>query len=156
VETFGEFAEQFGRSYKPVESYRAEDAEVLLLTMGALGETAMEVVDERREKGQKVGLVRLRLWRPFPFRDLYAAVGKAPVLGVMDRAISFGGPVGPVASEIKSAFYKRESCPEIVEFVAGLGGRDVPVSDFHSMFDELYRTRETGEVPPPTIIGLRE
>ncbi len=156
VETLGEFEKHFGRQYKPVETYRAEDAEVLLLTMGALGETAMTAVDQRRERGHKVGLVRLRLWRPFPFDDLFRAVGKVPVLGVMDRAISFGGPVGPVASEIKSALYHREDRPLVVEFVAGLGGRDVPIAHFDGMFDDMFEAAETGRVPAPRIIGLRE
>jgi pyruvate ferredoxin oxidoreductase alpha subunit len=74
----------------------------------------------------------------------------------MDRCISFGGPVGPAASEIKAAFYHREQRPKIVEFVAGLGGRDVPLSDFDRMFDSLYTTLETGKIPPPAMIGLRE
>jgi len=78
------------------------------------------------------------------------------VLGVMDRCISLGGPIGPVASEVKSAFYNREHKPKIVEFVAGLGGRDVPLSDFDKMFDAIYKTLETGKVPDPAIIGLRE
>jgi pyruvate ferredoxin oxidoreductase alpha subunit len=156
VETLDEFAKHFKRAYKPVETYRCDDAEVLLCTMGALGETAMEAVDRRRKRGQKIGLVRIRLWRPFPFEDLYRAVGNVPVLGVMDRAISFGGPVGPVASEIKAAFYHREQRPKMVEFVAGLGGRDVPLSDFDKMFDSLYSAAETGKIPAPAIIGLRE
>jgi pyruvate ferredoxin oxidoreductase alpha subunit len=100
--------------------------------------------------------VRIRLWRPFPFEDFYRAVGDVPVLGVMDRAISFGGPVGPVASEIKSAFYHQEQRPKVVEFIAGLGGRDVPLSDFDRMFDGIYETAETGKIPAPAIIGLRE
>jgi len=156
VETLEEFSKHFGRTYKPVETYRADDAEVLLCTMGALGQTAMDVVDQRRKKGQKVGLVRIRLWRPFPFEDLYQAVGRAPVLGVMDRCISLGGPIGPVASEVKSALYHRDPRPKIVEFVAGLGGRDVPLSDFDKMFDDIYHTLETGKVPDPVIVGLRE
>ncbi len=156
VETLGEFAKHFGRQYLPVESYRTEDAEVLLLTMGALSETAMEAVDNRRSRGGRVGLVRLRLWRPFPFEDLYRAVSDIPVLGVMDRAISFGGPIGPVASEIKSAFYHRNHRPNIVEFVAGLGGRDVALADFEKMFDVLLETKETGKIPPPRMVGLRE
>jgi len=156
VETLEEFSKHFGRSYHPVETYRADDAEVLLITMGALSQTAMEVVDQRRKQGQKAGLVRLRLWRPFPFEDLYQAVGRVPVLGVMDRCVSLGGPIGPVASEVKSAFYHREHRPKIVEFVAGLGGRDVPLSDFDKMFDAIYQTLETGRVPDPSIVGLRE
>ncbi len=156
VETLDAFGEQFGRHYKPVETYRAEDAEVLLLTMGALGETAMEAVDARRERGQKVGLIRLRLWRPFPFARLFEAVGDKPVLGVMDRAVSFGGPVGPVASEVKSAFYSRDQRPLVVEFVAGLGGRDMSVAHFDGIFDDLFAAAERGSAPAPRFVGLRE
>ncbi|MBW1806868.1 MAG: pyruvate ferredoxin oxidoreductase [Deltaproteobacteria bacterium] len=156
VETLGEFAKKFGRSYKPVETYRADDAEVVLMTMGALGETAMTAVDRCREQGKKVGLVRLRLWRPFPFDDLFEAIGDIKVVGVMDRAISFGGPVGPVASEIKAAFYHRQHRPTIAEFIVGLGGRDAPASDFENIFDKLLAIRAGGDVGEPTIVGLRE
>lgn len=156
VETLGEFGQAFKRHYRPVESYLADDAEVLLLTMGAISETAMTAVDERRARGDKVGLLRLRLWRPFPFQDLDRAVGKAPVLGVVDRCLSFGGPPGPVASEVKSAFYARKERPVVVEFVAGLGGRDVTTDDFQRMFDALFEAKKTGRVPPPTLVGLRE
>ena len=155
VETLDAFAKSFGRQYLPVETYCADDAEVLLLTMGALGETAMTAVDQRREKGDKIGLVRLRLWRPFPFDDLIRAVGKVPVLGVMDRAISPGGP-SPVASEVKATFYQQEQRPKVVEFTVGLGGRDTPLSDFDGMFDTLLAVHRGGEIPKPTIIGLRE
>lgn len=155
VETLDAFAKNFGRQYLPVESYRADDAEVLLLTMGALGETAMTAVDRRRDQGDKIGLVRLRLWRPFPFADLIQAVGKVPVLGVMDRAISPGGP-SPVASEVKAAFYHQQQRPQVVEFTVGLGGRDTPLSDFDGMFDTLLAVHRGGEIPKPTIIGLRE
>jgi pyruvate ferredoxin oxidoreductase alpha subunit len=156
VETLDGFGKYFGRHYHPVETYRAEDAEVLLCTMGSLSETAMTVVDSRREKGQKVGLMRIRLWRPFPFEDLYRAVGAVQTIGVIDRAVSFGGPPGPVASELKAAFYRKPQQPRLVEFIAGLGGRDVALADFERMFDTLLSVRKTGQVPPPSFVGLRE
>ncbi len=156
VETLEGFGKYFGRHYRPVETYRAEDAEVLLCTMGSLSETAMTVVDRRREKGQKVGLMRIRLWRPFPFEDMYRAVGAVQTIGVIDRAVSFGGPPGPVASELKAAFYRKPQQPRLVEFIAGLGGRDVAIADFEHMFDVLLSTRKTGQVPPPAFVGLRE
>lgn len=156
LETLGEFGKRFARSYRPVETYRAEDAEALLLTMGSIGETAMTAVDARRARGHKVGLARLRLWRPFPFEDLHRAVGSAPVLGVIDRAISPGSPVGPVAGEVKSAFYARKQRPAILEFVAGLGGRDVSMDNFEQIFDALMSAGKTGAVPPPVILGVRE
>jgi pyruvate ferredoxin oxidoreductase alpha subunit len=156
VETLQAFGKHFGRTYKPVETYRAEDAEVLLVTMGSIGETAMSVVDARRKKGHKVGLLRIRLWRPFPFEDLYRAVGAVQVLGVIDRALSFGGPLGPVASEIKGAFYRKPQQPRVVEFIAGLGGRDVSIPLLERMFDTLLNVRKTGQVPPPAMVGVRE
>ncbi|HEY3357694.1 MAG TPA: pyruvate ferredoxin oxidoreductase [Polyangia bacterium] len=156
VETLQDFGARFGRDYLPVETYRAEDAEVVLLTMGSLGESAMTVVDRWRARGRKVGLVRLRLWRPFPFADLKRAVGDARVLGVIDRAVSLGGPPGPVASEVKAAFYAEARRPAIVEFMVGLGGRDVPFSDIDNLFNQLCATHETGTVPAPALVGLRE
>ena len=155
-ETLDEFAGHFKRKYLPVETYKADDADVLLLTMGSLGQTAMDAVDKRRERGDKVGLVRLRLWRPFPFDDLFRVIGNTSVLGVIDRAVSFGGPVGPVASEIKSAFYHREQRPKLVEFIVGLGGRDAPISDFDKMFDQMLAVQSGTKIPEPTFIGLRE
>jgi len=156
LEAWAEFEKIFGRSYKPIETYRADDAEILMLTMGGIGETAMSVVDERRAKGDKVGLVRVRLWRPFPFAEFKQAIAKAKALAILDRAIVFGGPMGPVASEIKAALFADAKRPLITEFVVGLGGRDVTFADFHKMFDETSAALKTGKVPAPRMVGLRE
>jgi pyruvate ferredoxin oxidoreductase alpha subunit len=156
VETLDEFGKHFKRTYKPVETYKAEDADVLLLTMGSISETAMSAIDRRREKGQKVGLAHIRLWRPFPFADLRRVIEAFPVLGVVDRHVSSGGPIGPVASEVKAACYQSDRRPKIVEFIAGLGGRDLPFSAFDQMFDALFNTKKTGVIPKPAFIGLRE
>jgi pyruvate ferredoxin oxidoreductase alpha subunit len=102
LETWGAFGEVFGRQYAPVESYKMEDARIALLTMGSCSETAMLAVDELREEGEDVGLLRLRLWRPFPFDEFRAAVKDLELLVVLDRALSFGMG-GPVCSELKSA-----------------------------------------------------
>jgi len=156
-ETLGEFARQFGRSYRPIETYRTEDAEVLLVTMGSIGETAMTEIDRARERGRRIGSVRIRQWRPFPFEEVAAALCGAPVVGIVDRAVSFGGPPGPVASEVKAALYGKGAEPRIVEFVVGLGGRDVSFADFDSMFDDLYAA--LGRSPAaaaPRFVGLRE
>ncbi|MCK7503427.1 MAG: hypothetical protein MZV70_04480 [Desulfobacterales bacterium] len=105
LDVWDEWGKLFGRSYKPVETYKADDADILMLTMGSMGETAQMAIDELRAKGVKAGLVKLRLWRPFPFAEIKAAVKNAKKLIVTDRAVSFGGPGGPVFSEIKSALY---------------------------------------------------
>lgn len=123
-----------GRSYHPVETFCSEDAETLFITMGSLGETAGEAVRVLRGQGKKVGLLKLRLWRPFPFNDFYKAIGNAQRLIVLDRAVSYGGPGGPVAGEIRSALYNMENRPQVFNFVAGLGGREVTVDSFLEMF----------------------
>jgi len=101
LQAWREFGELLGRDYSPVEAYNIDDADVLLLTMGSFSEVAMVAIDRLREAGEKVGLVRLRLWRPFPFQEFRRLVAQAKLLIVLDRAISFGGP-GPVCSEIQA------------------------------------------------------
>ena len=115
------------------------------LTMGSMGETAEIAIDELRKQGVKAGLLKIKLWRPFPFDDLKKAVKGIKVLAVTDRACSFGGPGGPVFSEIRSALYDVPKKPKIVNYLIGLGGRDVQVEDFMEMVraggqGETFRT----------------
>ena len=156
LEVWDKFAEKFGRQYKPVETYRCEDAETLLMTMGSYSETAMVAIDSLREKGQKVGLFRLRLWRPFPFEELREVAGSARNLIVLDRAISFGGPGGPVVSEIRNALYPLEKKPKIVGFVGGLGGRDISPEDFEAIIRRGMEISKKGSDREFEIYGVRE
>jgi pyruvate ferredoxin oxidoreductase alpha subunit len=133
LKAWDEFARIFGRKYSPVEKYRTEGAKTLLLTMGSFGETAMETVDKMRAAGKDVGLVRLRLWRPFPTKELREAVKDAETLVVFDRALSLGGQAGPVCTEIKSALYDLEKKPKVAGIIGGLGGRDVTVTGFEEI-----------------------
>lgn len=151
-----EFADIFGRQYKPVESYRCEDAETLLLTMGSFSETAMSAIDNMREDGVKVGLIHLRLWRPFPFEELRKAVSNAKTLIVMDRAISLGGPGGPVASEVKAALFGQKKAAKVVNIVAGLGGRDVNRIAFRQLIEKGMEVAEKGSDNEYEIFGVRE
>lgn len=156
LEVWDEWAKMFDRSYKPVETYKTDDADFLILTMGSMGETAQLAIDELRVKGVKAGLVKLRLWRPFPFAEIKAAVKNAKKLIVTDRAVSFGGPGGPVFSEIKSALYAETRRPVIYNYIYGLGGRDVTVHDFVGMFEKIIA--DTGNVAADTyeFWGVRE
>jgi pyruvate ferredoxin oxidoreductase alpha subunit len=156
LECWKEFGEKFNRHYSPVEQYYSEGARVLLMTMGSFSETAMVAVDKMRNEGKDVGLLKLRLWRPFPFAELRQAVGDAEVLIVLDRAISPGGPVGPVCSEIKAALYNEVKKPKVVSFIGGLGGRDIPVSGFEYMVDKGLEISRTGSKREFEILGLRE
>jgi pyruvate ferredoxin oxidoreductase alpha subunit len=133
LEVWKEWEKQFGRKYEPIQSYRTEDADIALVTMGSMGETAEIAVDELRKQGVKAGLLKIKLWRPFPFDDLKKAVKGIRVLAVTDRAVSFGGPGGPVFSEIRSALYDVPKRPKIVNFIIGLGGRDIQVENFMDM-----------------------
>ena len=156
IQCWNEFGKLFNRNYSPVESYRSEDANVLLLVMGSFSETAMTTVDKMRAEGKNVGLVRLRLWRPFPFEELRQAVKDADVLIVLDRALSFGGPGGPVCSEIKSALYAQEKRPKVISFVGGLGGRDITVAGFEDIVERGIEISKTGSKREFEIFGVRE
>jgi len=151
-----EFGDLTGRYYLPVEHYKTEDSEVLLITMGSYSENAMIAVDEMRDKGHKVGLVRLRLWRPFPFEEFRQSVKGARLLIVMDRAISFGGPSGPVCSEIQSALYPLDIKPKIVSFVGGLGGRDVDAMTFKNLINRGIEIGNGSYKGDLEIIEVRE
>jgi pyruvate ferredoxin oxidoreductase alpha subunit len=154
LEVWDEWARLTGRSYRPIESYRMEGAKTALLAMGAISEVSMEAVDRMRDKGKAVGLLKLRLWRPFPFDELEQAVSGVQSLIVIDRALSTGGPGGPVYSEIRSALYGRSPRPEVVGFMAGFGGRDVPPEQIVEMV-ERASTRE-GKKEEFYMIGIRE
>ncbi|NPV06107.1 MAG: pyruvate ferredoxin oxidoreductase [Syntrophaceae bacterium] len=149
---FADWAKRFGRKYNVVETYKAKDADTLMLTMGSMGETASAAVDEMRKAGRKVGLVKLRLWRPFPVEEFKAAVAGCKTLIVMDRALSTGGAGGPVATDVKSVLYGEKKKPRVLNVIAGLGGRDLAVRDFENMFDLASKKKdETFE-----FYGVRE
>ena len=126
------------------------------MTMGAVGETASVAIDEMRKEGQNVGQIRLRLWRPFPFEELRESVKDTDVLIVLDRAISYGGPGGPVASEVKSAFYDQANRPKIISFVGGLGGRDITVTGFKDLIKKGVEIARTASKNEYEIYGVRE
>jgi pyruvate ferredoxin oxidoreductase alpha subunit len=156
LEVWREFNKAFGRQYQPVEKYHSDGAKVLLMTMGSMGETASVAIDELRAEGQDVGQIRLRLWRPFPFNELRQAVKDAEVLIVMDRALSFGGPAGPVASEVKAALYSLAKKPKVVSFIGGLGGRDITVSGFKDLISKGVAIARSGSKNEYEIYGVRE
>jgi len=151
-----EWGKKFGRSYKLVETYLTDDADVMMLTMGSMGETAKIAIDELRAKGVKAGLVKLRLWRPFPFEELKAVIKNAKKLIVTDRACSFGGPGGPVFSEIKSAMYAEANRPLIYNYIIGLGGRDVQVKEFVGMFENVLADTDNKAADTYEFWGVRE
>lgn len=156
-EAFSEFAKVFGRKYSAVEKYKSDDANIIIVTMGGISETAMTAVDKMRKRGKKVGLVRLRLWRPFPFNDLREAVKKAKAVLVFDRALSVGG-CGPVASEIRASLYnsslKRK--PPVFSFIGALSGRDWRANDFIELVSKVEGYLKRNIFPEYEMVGVRE
>jgi pyruvate ferredoxin oxidoreductase alpha subunit len=156
LQIWKEWEKLFGRKYEPVESYRADDAEILLLTMGSMGETAEMAIDALRAKGMSVGLLKLKLWRPFPFDELKKAVKGAKILTVIDRAISYGGPGGPLGIEVRSALYDESSRPAIFNYIIGLGGRDVTPEDFMTILKSASQAKKKATKERYVIYGVRE
>jgi pyruvate ferredoxin oxidoreductase alpha subunit len=149
------YGEITGRYYKPVEEYKSEGAETILVVMGSYSENAMMAIDKMQSEGKKVGLVRPRLWRPFPYEDIVRSLSRARNVIVLDRAISLGGP-GPVCSEIRAALYPVEKKPKIVSIVGGLGGRDISPENFETLINMGIERANTGKTDEIIMFGVRE
>jgi len=150
-DAFKEFGEVFGREYHPYyEEYRTEDADVILLTMGSLAGTIKEGVDRLRAEGEKVGVLKLRTVRPWPAAELRKALDHASVVAVIEKDISLGFE-GTVSADLKASYHRHDG-PLVHSFVAGLGGRDVPVRDVMKTYQEAKSLR--GPVDGSMWVGL--
>jgi pyruvate ferredoxin oxidoreductase alpha subunit len=133
-----------------------EDAEVAIIAMGSMVGTIRYVVDELRAEGIKAGMVKQRLFRPFPAEQIKKAVGNVPVLGVMEKCISFGAPASPLMEEIMTAYYHDKEKPMMANYVVGLGGRDVSPAMIREAYMAMLKAKETGKVEKfMTYIGVR-
>ena len=140
-QAFREFGEVFGREYNPYfEEYRTEDADVIMLTMGSVAGTVKEAADRLRNDGERAGVLKLRTARPWPATELRKALDGASVVAVIEKDISLGHE-GTVSSDLKAAFHRRDG-PVIHSFVAGLGGRDVPVRDVMKTYHQAKDQKE--------------
>jgi pyruvate/2-oxoacid:ferredoxin oxidoreductase alpha subunit len=133
-ETGREYEKMFGRYLGQVEEYLCTDAELVFVTSGTAGYTARVAVDELREKGFKVGNLRIKLFRPFPFKKVREILTRVPKVAVLDRNLSYGHH-GIFYQEVKSALYGQSPQPAIFGFVAGLGGRDITRDSFKEIAD---------------------
>jgi pyruvate ferredoxin oxidoreductase alpha subunit len=149
------FGDHFGRYYGGmVEEIRCEDAEVVLVGMGSVVGTSRIVVDRLREKGLKVGLVKLRFYRPFPREYFKGLSGRVKAMGVIDRDISFGYE-GAVASDIKSALASAGVVPKVINYIAGIAGRDITKENIEGMYDKLFSFIQGKDEKEMQFIGLR-
>lgn len=141
-----EFGEKFGRSYGLFEEYMLDDAEVAIVILNSAAGTTKAAIDELRKDGKKVGLLKPRLFRPFPYREIAEALQGVKAVACLDRADSFSGFGGPLFTEVRSALYELKDRPRVISRIFGLGGRDYKVKDAAGVFDELFNILKTGKV----------
>lgn len=145
LEVAAEYEKVSGRKYGLFEEYRMDDAEAAVVVIGSSAGTGKDAVDALREEGKKVGLIKLRVFRPFPMEELAVALSKVKAVAVMDKSEGFSASGGPVFAETRSALYDADERPMMVNYVYGLGGRDVTVNTFGEIYSELLKMIETGK-----------
>lgn len=148
LEVAAEFEKISGRRYGLIEEYKLEDAELALVLIGSTAGTAKAAVDQLRDAGVKAGLVKLRVFRPFPGEELARALAHTQAVAVMDKSEGFSANGGPIFAETRSALYDLRNRPHLVNIVYGLGGRDVKTEDIEMVFGRLANIAATGETGP--------
>jgi len=140
-----EFAKLTGREYGLFEEYKMEDAERAIVILNSSAGTAKAACDQLRAKGEKVGVLKLRVFRPFPMDELAKALSHLKAVAVMDKADSFSAIGGPLFTDVRSACYELEKRPFIINYIYGLGGRDIRLEEFTFVFDELDKVVKAGK-----------
>ncbi len=150
------YKEKFGRGFELFEEYRTDDADHIMIIMGSAAGTAKQAVDDLRERGSKVGVLKLRVFRPFPAQEIANALKNCRSVAIMDRTESYNGHGGPLSSEVRAALFEAKIYPEVVCYTYGLAGRDFTVEDVYSVFDELAKVADGSiEVTQHRYINLR-
>ena len=157
LEVAKKFKEISGREYGFFEEYKTEDADYIMLIMGSAAGTAKEAVDHLREQGKKVGVLKLRVFRPFPAEEIAEALKGCKAVAIMDRCESYNGNGGPLGSEVTAGLYRSKVMIEAVNYIYGLAGRDFTVNEVYDIFAELEEAVENGKkVEQYQYIGLRK
>ncbi len=157
LEVAKKFKEISGREYGLFEEYKTEDADYIMLIMGSAAGTAKEAVDHLRDQGKKVGVLKLRVFRPFPAEEIAEALKGCKAVAIMDRCESYNGNGGPLGSEVTAGLYRSKVMIEAVNYIYGLAGRDFTVNEVYDIFAELEEAVESGKkVEQYQYIGLRK
>jgi len=154
-QVFDEYADLTGRRYGFWESYKLDDADLVMVILGSSAGTAKDVIDEYREKGVKVGLLKLRMFRPFPAEMLRPVLEGRKAVAVLDRSASFGGWGGPVFNEIRSALYGSSSPSPVHNWIYGLGGRDFELKHAAEVIDAMQKIAAGKKVDTLNLLGCR-
>jgi len=151
VDTHEEWAQKFGRQYAPlIEEYRLDDADYAVVTIGGMSGAGKDAVDAAREDGEKVGLIKVKTFRPYPQQAILNAVSNIKAVGVVDRAVSFGWNSGPVFQELTAMLYRLPQRIPAVSFIGGLAGADITIDHFRRVIATTARALD-GDVPEEPI-----
>ncbi len=157
IEIANEFEKLSGRKYGLFEAYKLDDAECAIVIINSAAGTAKDAVDRLRNQGKKVGLLKIRVFRPFPAEEIAAALKNAKVVAVMDRCEGFSSQGGPLGAEVKGALYTAGSTAKVVDYIYGIGGRDVRVESIEKVYNDLFDILETGTLGDSyRYLGLRD
>lgn len=157
LEVAAEFEKMTGRKYGLFEEYQMEDAELAIVVLNSTAGTARFVVDQLREKGVKAGLIKIRVYRPFPVDEIAAALANCKAVAVMDKADSFNAAGGPLFTDVTSAMFGRTGNIPVVNYIYGLGGRDVKTNDIEKVYADLAEIAKAGKAESVyNYLGVRD
>ena len=152
-----DFEKLTGRKYGLFEEYKMEDAEVAIVCMNSTAGTTKAVVNKLREQGKKVGLLKLRVFRPFPVDEIAEALSHLKVVAILDKADSLNAAGGALFEDVTSAMYVNNKHVPAVNYVYGIGGRDTREDEIEKVYNDLFEIVKTGEVKNPyRYLGLRK
>ncbi|MCX7944922.1 MAG: pyruvate ferredoxin oxidoreductase [Deltaproteobacteria bacterium] len=156
-EVFKDFTNRFKRKYNVVETYNLENSDTVFVAMGSINENIMTAIDELKKEKMSCGLVKIRLFRPFPFSEIASLLEKKKNIIVIDRAMPGGSMNGPVFNEISAVLRRYDVRGELYNYIVGLGGRDVLPDDFISIYDEVTKSKKDKQKLKANykVIGVR-
>ena len=152
-----DFEKMTGRKYNFFEEYKMEDAEVVIVCMNSTAGTAKAEIDNLRANGVKAGLVKVRMFRPFPAEEIAQSLKNAKAIAVMDKADSLNGCGGALFEDVVSAMYTSNIHVPTISYIYGIGGRDTTTKDIGKVYEDLLKIKETGDIENPyRYLGIRE
>ncbi|MFH1618197.1 MAG: pyruvate ferredoxin oxidoreductase [Candidatus Margulisiibacteriota bacterium] len=152
LEVGKEFGKKFGREYGYFEEYQMADAEHVIVALGSTCGTTKAVVDDLRSKGEKVGLLKLRVFRPFPAKEIVTALSKAKSIAVLDRSDGLSTQGGQLYTEVCAALFENDKKIPVIDYIYGLGGRDISIDEIKSIYADLKK----GNKNKINYLGVRE
>jgi len=152
-----EYGKLTGRKFGLYEGYMLDDADYVMVLLGSTAGTAKTIIPELRAKGIKAGLLKLRMFRPFPYDEVAGLLAGRKAVAVMDRSDGLAGLGGPVFGEIRSALYEAKQRPPLADYVYGLGGRDCGPAQLMQVFEDMQKMAVTGAAANRVnYLGVRE